>query len=189
MKVVKPRKCKECGSVFTPKYSTVQSCCSVSCSIAYSKTIKDNKEAKEWSIEKKERKEALMTHPEWLKLLQVTFNTFIRIRDAKEPCISCDTNKTNIKYDAGHFFSVGGFPSVRFDEDNVHKQCSNNCNVHLSANIHEYQPRLIKKIGLERFEALEYRARNTSLKISIPEIQEKIKEYKEKIKQLKNKNL
>jgi len=183
----KPRKCKQCNTVFTPKFSTIQACCSVECSIAYSKQIKANKEAKEWQKEKKERKEALMSHSEWLRLLQVTFNTFIRLRDAKEPCISCGTTKNNIKYDCGHFFSVGGFPNVRFDEDNCHKQCSNNCNVNLSGNIHNYRPKLIEKIGFKRFEELEFRARNKPLKLSIPEIQGKIKEYKQKIKELKNK--
>lgn len=186
MKTVKPRKCKECGSVFTPKYSTIQATCSIKCSIAYSKQVKANKEAKEWQKEKKERKEALMSYSDWLELLQKTFNTYIRQRDGKV-CISCETTKQDIQYAAGHFFSVGGFPNVRFDEDNVHSQCNNYCNMHLSANIHEYRPRLIKKIGLERFEALEYRARNTTLKLSIPEIKEKITYYKEKIKQLKNK--
>ncbi len=183
---VKPRKCKHCGNVFTPTYSTTQPVCSPICAIGYSNTLKKNKVDKEWEKEKKKRKEALMSHSEWLKLLQVTFNTFIRERDKNEPCISCGTTNKNIKYDAGHFFSVGGFPSVRFDEDNVWKQCSNNCNVHLSGNIHEYRPRLIEKIGIERFEALELRARSSTLKLSIPEIQEKIKEYKEKIKMLKS---
>lgn len=184
---VKPKKCRHCGNTFTPTYSTTQVTCSVNCSISYSKFKEIKKQAKQWAKEKKERKTALMSHSEWLKLLQVVFNTFIRERDKKDGCISCETT-ANVKYDAGHFFSVGGFPNVRFDEDNVHKQCSNNCNVHLSGNIHNYQPRLIEKIGIKRFEALELRARKSQSKLSIPEIQEKITEYKNKIKQLKNEN-
>ncbi len=137
----------------------------------------------------KERKLKLKTHKDWLSDFQVVFNTFIRERDKKlgYGCISCGTKKENIKYDAGHFFSVGGFSNVRFDEDNTHLQCSKNCNVMLSGNIHYYRPRLIERIGTERFEALEFRARNGVLKLSIPEIEESIKIYKEKIKQLNNK--
>ena len=186
---VKPKKCRQCGKMFTPTYSTTQVTCDYNCAIVYGVAKKAEKDAKEWAKEKKERKEALMSHSDWLKLLQSVFNTYIRERDKNLGCISCGTKKWGIKYDAGHFFSVGGFSSVRFDEDNVHKQCSNNCNIHLSANIHEYRPRLIEKIGIERFEALEYRARNTTLKLSIPEIKDKIQEYKEKIKELKNKEL
>lgn len=185
-------RCKNCKDKFTAKFFLQKYCMEKDeCIKAFTdnhKATKEKTDAKEWSKEKKERKEALMSHSEWLKLLQVTFNTFIRTRDAKEPCISCGTTKQNIKYDAGHFFSVGAFPAVRFDEDNVWRQCSNNCNIHLSANIVNYRPRLIEKVGIERFEALEYRARNTNLKLSIPEIKEKIKYYKQKIKQLKNEN-
>ena len=36
---------------------------------------------------------------------------------------------------------------------NVHKQCSV-CNNHLSGNIGEYTPRLIEKIGQEKFDRL-----------------------------------
>lgn len=184
---VKPKKCRQCGKMFTPTYSTAQVTCDYTCAIAYGIAKKVEKEAKEWSKEKKERKEALMTYSEWLNLLQVTFNTYIRQRDFNDPCISCQTTK-NVQYAAGHFFTVGGFPNVRFDEDNCHKQCNRFCNHENSGNIHEYRPRLIEKIGIERFEALEYRARNTTLKLSVPEIKEKIEHYKQKIKRLKNEN-
>ncbi len=182
---VKPRKCKHCGNTFTPQYSTMQNCCTPICAIEYAKTVKEKKEAKEWQKEKKERKEAIMSHSEWLKLLQVVFNSYIRERDKNQPCISCGTTNKNIVYAAGHFWTVKGFPSVRFDEDNLHLQCNAHCNMFLAGNINEYRPRLIEKIGIERFEALEKRARTQTLKLSIPEIKEKIKEYKQKIKELK----
>ena len=182
-------RCKNCRLMF--KATTfLQSFCRTNedCLTAESqfavKKLTDKK-AKDWNKEKAVRKKALLSHSEWLNLLQVIFNTFIRLRDKNLGCISCGTQKETIKYDCGHFFSVGGFPNVRFDEDNCHRQCSNNCNVNLSGNIHEYRPRLIEKIGLERFEALEFRARNKSGKLSIPEIEEKIRYYKEKIKELK----
>src|SRR6266567_4576872 len=106
MKSVKPRKCKECGSVFTPKYSTVQSTCSIQCSIAYSKTLKANKEAKEWAKEKKERKEALMSRKEWLDIAQKVFNTFIRERDKGKPCYMCQKPINGVIH-ACHYLSQG----------------------------------------------------------------------------------
>ena len=44
------------------------------------------------------------------------FHKYIRRRDQDKPCISCG------KYtllQAGHFYSAGGNPVVRFNEDNV----------------------------------------------------------------------
>lgn len=181
---VKPRKCKNCGNVFTPQYSTVQSCCSPKCALEYSKTVKEKKEAKEWSVEKKERKEALMSHSDWLRLLQVTFNTFIRTRDADENCISCQKPLKGKKFDAGHFRSVGSNPQLRFNEDNVFGQCVH-CNRDKHGNLLEYRKNLVIKLGVEKVEWLENF--NESNKLSIPEIKEKIQEYKNKIKQLKNK--
>ena len=186
MKLVKPKKCAVCGEEFTPFLST-QKVCGTACAISLGKTNIQKQNAKAWRKEKKIRKEKLKSQSDWLQDLQKYFNTFIRLRDRDQPCISCGTTRTDIKYDAGHFWTTGGFPNVRFDEDNVHKQCSNNCNFKKSGNINEYRPRLIKKIGIERFEALEFRARNGVLKLSIPEIKEKIEYYRGKIREMKKK--
>ncbi|VEE10697.1 Bacteriophage Lambda NinG protein [Chryseobacterium gleum] len=184
MKDIKPKECVVCGEDFMP-FKTTERVCSLTCALAYAKSDVDKKNAKAWRKEKKIRKEKLKTQSDWLQDLQKDFNTFIRLRDRDKPCISCGTTRTDIKYDAGHFWTTGGFPNVRFDEDNVHKQCSNNCNLKKSGNINEYRPRLIEKIGIERFEALEFKARNGVLKLSIPEIKEKIEYYRLKIREMK----
>lgn len=181
---VKSKKCRHCGNTFTLTYSTTQVTCSVNCSIAYSKSKETKKQAKQWANEKKERKTALMSHSEWLKLLQVVFNTFIRERDKNKPCISCGCKVK--KGHASHFFSVGSHPNLRFNEDNVHLSCIE-CNLYLHGNLVEYTLRLPDRIGKEKFYNL-LKLKNIDLKLSIPEIQEKIKEYKNKIKQLKNEN-
>lgn len=182
MKEIKNKTCVFCGVEFRP-FRTTQRTCSTRCAIGFAREKEEKKEKRLWNAEKKKRKEALLSHSEWLKLLQVAFNAYIRKRDEKEGCISCGTT-ANVQYAAGHFFTVGGFPNVRFDEDNVHKQCNKRCNGELSGNIIDYRPALIKKIGIERFEALEKRARTESGKMSIPEIKEKIKYYKQKIKEI-----
>ena len=182
-------RCKHCKDKFTAKYFLQKFCLNkdecIKAFVEETKKQKEVKEKKEWAKEKKERKEAALTYSEWLNLFQTVFNTYIRLRDSKDGCISCGTTK-NVQYAAGHFFTVGGFPNVRFDEDNVHKQCNRYCNMENSGNIHNYRPRLIEKIGQQRFDELEFRARNKPLKLSIPEIKEKITEYKQKIKQLKD---
>lgn len=58
---------------------------------------------------------------------------------------------------AGHFWSAGGHGSVRFDEDNVHGQCSR-CNTHLHGDLINYDRSLVNKIGEERYRRLEVRA-------------------------------
>lgn len=54
--------------------------------------------------------------------------------------------------------SGGHHSPTRFDPDNVHAQCIQ-CNHYLSGNLLEYRKRLIDKIGLERVEAVEQRAK------------------------------
>lgn len=137
---------------------------------------------KEEKKQTKAQKEAIMTKNEWLELLRSTFNAFIRLRDKDLPCISCG-NWSN-RFDAGHYYSAGNHSFLRFDEDNVHKQCSYNCNKMKHGNLILYRENLIKKIGLARVERLD-RDRNKKLELSIPEIKEMIALYKEKIKQLK----
>ena len=87
------------------------------------------------------------------KAAQSAFNAFIRKRDEGQPCISCGT-MTAGQYHAGHYLSVGAHPQQRFDELNVHIQCSV-CNNFRSGNVAEYRKALIKKIGIEQVEALE----------------------------------
>ena len=159
------------------------------CAIAYSKRKAEEKRKKlekadrlEASRRMRERKEKLKSRSDWLKDLQRVFNEFIRLRDADLPCISCGRYH-NGQYHAGHYRSVGACPELRFNEDNVHKQCSA-CNSYLSGNILEYRLGLIEKIGLERVEFLE-RQDHPPLKLSVEEIKELIKVYRAKVRELK----
>jgi hypothetical protein len=78
------------------------------------------------------------------------FHKFIRTRDKDLPCISCGRYT---KLQAGHFYSAGNHPSVRFNEDNVNGQCIQ-CNHFLSGNLLPYRANLIKKIGQERVDKI-----------------------------------
>lgn len=184
---MKPKTCKICKDKFEPNKST-QVVCSPKCAIEYSKIhLKKVKllERKETIKKRKELKEKIKTKGAWLNDLQKVFNTFIRLRDKDKPCISCGTRKEYIKYDAGHYITVGSSPALRFNEDNVHKQCSKNCNNEKHGNIVNYRIRLVKRIGVERVELLESK-RSEPKHYSIEEIKEMIKIYRLKIKELEN---
>ena len=87
------------------------------------------------------------------------FNKFIRERDRNEEyftCISCGKTKriTGNDYQAGHFYSGGNYPSMKFNEFNVSGQCKK-CNYFLSGNLLEYKKNLIKKIGQKEVDKLD----------------------------------
>ncbi len=94
-----------------------------------------------------------------LKLATKHFNAYIRKRDSNEgvfKCISCSKYKGKTQLHAGHYYSAGHYPSVRFDEDNVNGQCVR-CNTFLHGNLAEYKENLLEKIGKERMQKLQQR--------------------------------
>lgn len=102
----------------------------------------------------KEAKERVKPKSKWLAELQAVFNKYIRLRDSHLGCISCDKPKDwQGQWHASHYYSRGHSSALRFNLWNVHKSCSV-CNSHLSGNIGEYTPKLIEKIGQERFDYL-----------------------------------
>jgi hypothetical protein len=173
-------KCKSCKKDFERKRMN-QIVCSYECSISYSKELNEKKKAKEWQKEKKEIKEKLMSKSDYLNLAQKVFNTYIRLRDKDKNCISCD-KPLQSKYDAGHFFSVGAYPNLRFNENNVFAQCVH-CNRDKHGNVKEYDLRLQKVLSNTEYQNLLLQ-RNEPLKLSIDEVKDLIKLYRNKIKEL-----
>ncbi len=178
--------CKSCKEKFEVKYFNQKYCMiKDECIKAFYQENKEKKQSKAEKEARKEKKEAkvnMMTHKDYLKLLQVVFNTFIRLRDKDLPCISCGKTKAE-EFHAGHYIATT-YQYLRFNENNCHKQCSK-CNTHLRGNSIPYRIELINRIGLPEVEKLESE-RHLPLKITIPEIQGQIKLYKLKIKELKN---
>lgn len=175
-------KCKQCGERFE-RVRPLQAVCCYTCAIEYSKQQREKKAKKEWNIEKKKIKESLKTKKDYEKELQIIFNSYIRERDKNKKCISCGEYVRG-KTDAGHFYPVGSYKNLRFDEDNCHSQCVH-CNRHKHGNLTEYRFGLEKRIGLDRLEALDQR-RLEVRKYTIPELIELKVIYKDKLKQLKN---
>lgn len=186
MKEIKTKECVVCGEDFMP-FKTTEKVCSLTCALAYAKSDVDKKNAKAWRKEKKIRKEELKTHKDYLNDLQKVFNEFIRVRDKGKPCVSCGCI-VNGNGHASHFFSVGSHPNVRFNEDNVHVSCVE-CNLHRHGNLAEYSLRLPRRIGQKRFDMLVVKAKQSLLKLSIPEIKEKIEYYRGKIREMNKKSV
>lgn len=113
------------------------------------------------------------------------FNKFIRFRDSKNGLGVCISSGRTLRVpsanaQAGHFYSAGKYPELRFDEDNVHLQ-SKSDNYFVSGNLIEYRKNLIKKIGIERVERLDMiaaRAKQTRFKWDRIFLIETIEKYK-----------
>ena len=131
----------------------------------------------------RKRKESVKPKQKWLSELQTVVNKYVRLRDAECGCISCDKDMYwDGQWHAGHYFSRGHSSSLRFNLNNMHKQCSV-CNNHLSGNIGEYTPRLIDKIGMDKYDSLVARKRDIA-KYEIDWIKRAIKIAKKGVKRI-----
>ena len=139
--------CSVCGKHFV-RLNSLQSVCGIRCSAKVA-TLKRKAER----ANDKARWEKLKTRSDWIKDAQQAVNAYVRMRDAHLPCISCGRMHDG-QWHAGHYLSTGARPELRFEQDNIHKQCQP-CNTHLSGNLLNYRVRLISKIGLNRVEWLE----------------------------------
>jgi len=145
VKAIKQKKCSICKELFTPFNSI--STCSPKCERERLRKVAE----KEYDKITKEMKKELNDKDSsfWSDKAQKMCNKYILIRDAKKPCISCG-NTNNVKYDAGHYLSRGHSAALRFNEFNIHKQCSNYCNVANSGQSVRYRQALVKLYGEER---------------------------------------
>ena len=172
---MKPKHCRVCKAEFQP-FNSLHKACSPKCALELAVSVREKKERKE----RREAKVKLKSRSDHLRDAQTIFNRYIRLRDAKEPCISCGRHHEG-QYHAGHYRTVGACPELRFDEDNCHKQCAP-CNNHLSGNIVEYRINLLNKLGQARLDKLE--GPHEPKKYTIEEIQRIKATYKAGIKAL-----
>jgi hypothetical protein len=154
----KCRHCKEYSTVAEGIKVPLGFFCGMDCVVQHGK-----KGAKAVSEKRKKEtltklKESVKTASEWRVEAQSAFNAYVRYRDRDLPCISCDASGDHEGmggyWDAGHYRSRGAAKHLSFNLWNCVKQCSR-CNRYLSGNVVEYRIRLIKRIGLDRVEALE----------------------------------
>jgi hypothetical protein len=113
--------------------------------------------------------------PKVLEQTQKVFNAYVRKRDEDETCISCGSNSAN---QAGHYFPVKGFSSLRYNELNVNIQCAS-CNMYKHGNQAMYRIGLVRKIGEDAVKNLEREAVNDRVKKwTRAELYEIINKYK-----------
>jgi len=148
------------------------------CAIGYSTRQKDKAKAKQATAAAKEKrkqhradKERIKRPAELAAEAQDAINRYVRLRDYRDGCISCDKTKEQVEaehgwkvggcWDCGHYRSRGAAKHLRFNLKNMHKQCKS-CNggggkySHKAATVDQmYRVKLIAKIGLEAVEALE----------------------------------
>ena len=178
------RKCavKGCQNRFVPR-SMAHKVCGADCSVIqveHDNAKKARIAAKVERMEHRAKVEDCKPLGYWLKRAERACNTYIRARDADEACISCGATESQ-PWQAGHYISVGANKTLRFNEDNIHKQCVR-CNMHLASNAVMYRIGIIKKIGLDRVELLE--GWHDPVKMTKAYAQEIEATYKAKLKEI-----
>lgn len=169
-------KCKVCKTVYM-KSRPLQVCCSIQCALIHAQGKREKAERQAYRA----AKDKIKSRGEWAREAQAAFNAWIRYRDDKLPCISCQRHHTG-QYHAGHYRSVGSNPELRFEPLNVHKQCSV-CNNHKSGNLTEYRINLLKRIGQEALDWLE--GPHDAKKYTIEDLRQIRDEYRFKLRQAK----
>jgi len=152
---LRPIKCRACGGLFA-RVRPMQVACSLPCSIRVAQALRAKQERRDATEARRARAKALLAIKPRAKLIaeaQAAVNRYVRLRDAALPCISCQRHHGG-KWNAGHYRSTAAAPELRFELDNVHKQCEP-CNTHLSGNLIAYRAGLLERIGPERLAAIE----------------------------------
>lgn len=185
MKQPRQRPCayKECKNTFLQRNS-FEVVCSLSCAIKEAQRKEALKRDKELRLSKqldklklKELKAKVKTRTDWLREAQVVFNKWIRNRDKGKNCVSCGKPLKEGNIDAGHYYSAGAHSNVRFNEFNVHAQCSRPCNKDKSGDLINYREGLLKRIGEPKLNELTELSK-VQKKWEVEELKQIIAKYK-----------
>jgi hypothetical protein len=179
----KPKTCQQCNTLFAP-VRAMAVVCSPMCAIALGDKAKQKKAAlalKEEKAKDRATRERLKKKGAWQAEAQTAVNTYVRARDAGEPCISCGTpwEKT---FQAGHYRSVGSAKHLALDVRNINGQCIQ-CNFHKHSNAIDYRIGFIARYRVEFVEAIE--SDNAPRHNSIDDLKAIRKHYEQMTKQLK----
>jgi hypothetical protein len=165
-RTIESKACRHCGAEFRP-WSSTQTVCGRVCAqrMVKAEKVAGKAAAKAERAADKVKREDQKPLRKLVAEAQAAFNPFIRERDKDLPCVSCgETNPpmtSGGQWDAGHYLTRGAHPELRFDEDNVHKQCKS-CNGGSEKNgakaltvSARFREELLRRIGPERLERLE----------------------------------
>ena len=190
---VKLYKCKVCkkdyskGSNPTLDFIGV---CTFDCATSLAKTklekkrLEDTKqERKDWLERKKVLKSELTVGKQSQNPLQVAINKLVRLLDQDYPCIA-RPNEQNQHFDAGHIYSVGSYPALRYYLWNIHKQ-SVKSNRDLGGESTLMLDGLLQRYGQEVVDKLEEKRRTLGkLGLSVEEEAEALARVRELIRRV-----
>jgi len=180
---MKLKLCKICKAKYTPT-KPLQMVCGGLCAIEYSKIHLPKVKMTEANQKRKENKAKLKELENlsyWKKILQAQVNLIVRLIDKGCNCIS--SNRPYREDDqAGHMYSVGSTPALRFNLLNLWSQSIRD-NMHNSGNLLNYREMVVKLNIIDLIE--EQRLKYPTLKVSIEEIKEAIQNAKSVILELK----
>jgi hypothetical protein len=171
-------RCRNCKEKFEPIRFNMKYCLNDECVRVWVESEK----AKQWKEKKQKMQQELETVQDYIKMTQIIFNKYIRLRDKGQLCISCQKPLKEGNVDAGHMWSAGGHSNLRFNEFNVNAQCSRPCNKDKAGDINNYRLGFVKRYGIEKLNEIDALAK-IERKFTKDELMEIIKEYKIKIKQ------
>jgi hypothetical protein len=178
---LKEKKCKSCKGFFQPNMP-LQSVCSPRCAISLAKEKAEKREVKEWKERKNEGLEKLKTKSDYEKDLEKEVNHIVRLIDYGHECIS--SGRSNYVVNAGHYWSVGSHPAVRFNLLNIFSQSVGD-NKYKGGQPREYKEGLRKTFGFEVAEEIEgLKLKYKELHLSIPELKETIKVARQCVRDL-----
>ena len=194
-----PTRCKHCREKFSEEDRALHRRIHPACIPAYAdaQEAKAKRKAEKQArmaakVERaldRQKREQFKTIADLIADAQRCFNAFIRERDrqAGHSCISSGRalDWSGNAVDAGHYRSTGAASHLRFNEDNCHAQ-SKHDNQYKAGNVVDYRINLIRRIGLERVEALE--ASNAPKKWGRGELIAIKATYVQKLKDLKREN-
>lgn len=175
-------RCKHCLTKFVIKSFNQKFCMQTDeCQSAAIKFVLDNnrrlaekKEKKDWVEQKKVLIEKTKNLSSYKKDLELEINGIVRLIDKGHECISGGFEWGKYKVHAGHLYSVGGSPSIRFNLLNIFGQ-SEHDNLHLHGNGAVYLERVKVIFGKEVFDEIsDLRHTYPELKANIPEIKQAI---------------
>ena len=188
---MKAKKCKQCKNPVVDESIAIRTplfiFCSFECGKEYA-VIKsraarkrlDNKASKAVRAKHAIDKKSVKRRSDWYATYQALVNQWVtKVRDVDEACCTCGTRKPDIKYDAGHFYTVAARPDIRFNTMNIHKQCNQNCNVYGSGMRLEYKEFIIGRYGQWALDELTLEGK--PLKDQFPtwsDIEDEIKRYR-----------
>lgn len=117
---VKPKKCKNCGQTYTPKFKTTEPCPNYDCRVALLPKVMDKVKSENKKAAARELKALKVKVTDWRKKLQLKLQEIARLIDYGQPCLAKGTTTGQLQ--GGHINSRGGHSNIALNLHNIHRQ-------------------------------------------------------------------